>query len=327
MTRLTHRKTPRLLAIEWHEAIWQPTIIRRQNHPRSVIKPLSIKAILTHPNRRNSPNKIMKPNLISAPRSRSAFTLVELLVVIAIIGILAAMLMPALGKVKTTAQVKQARIEAQAIANAIEAYESSYSRLPMTKDERTAAGNNDFTTGLMFGPGAKGPPSPKYSFDYNSNTIAILMDMEHYPSGVVTANSNHVYNPKQTKFLNAKLSGYNPASSDPNPLGGVDINGIYRDPWGNPYIITMDSNYDDQCSDLYYSLQEVSQDPPLPAAYSKTGYNGLINPNVTSSDNYLFHAKVMVWSAGPDKKYDIISPGNPSPANAGLNKDNVIGWQ
>ena len=76
------------------------------------------------------------------------------------------------------------------------------------------------------------------------------MDLETYPNGVQTADFQHnVKNPKQVKFLNAHMSGFNPASTD-LPLGGVDNTGVYRDPWGNPYIITMDTSYDDQqCKD------------------------------------------------------------------------------
>jgi hypothetical protein len=39
-------------------------------------------------------------------------------------------------------------------------------------------------------------------------------------------------------------------------------------------------------------------------------------------DNFMFHGKVMVWSAGPDGQVD-----NGAKANAGLNKDNVLSWQ
>ena len=85
-----------------------------------------------------------------------------------------------------------------------------------------------------------------------------------------------------------------------NPPGGVDNNGVYRDPWGNPYIITMDTSYDDQVQRSFYSLasgfakqrrRPVSMDCPI-----------LIMP--TAPDNYLYHGKVMVWSAGPDGKID-----------------------
>ena len=126
------------------------------------------------------------------------------------------------------------------------------------------------------------------------------------------------------KYLNAKLSGYDPGSpgnGQQNPPGGVDNNGIYRDPWGNPYIITMDTSYDDQCSDLYYCQHNVSQ------SSGQTGYNGLFNPNSgnPATDNFLYHGKVMVWSAGPDGKIDDASVI--APANKGFNKDNVLSWQ
>src|ERR1035437_1808614 len=71
-------------------------------------------------------------------------------------------------------------------------------------------------------------------------------------NSVATINSGHVKNPKQVKYLNAKLSGYDPTLNDPKPPGGVDITGVYRDPWGNPYIISMDLNYDEQCEDAFY---------------------------------------------------------------------------
>jgi hypothetical protein len=123
------------------------------------------------------------------------------------------------------------------------------------------------------------------------------------------------------------MSGYDPTSGTPNPPGGVDNAGIYRDPWGNPYIITMDTSYDDQCKDYVYSVDTVSQNPPGSGAYAHTGFNGLTDPDASTSDNFLFHGKVMVWSAGPDKQMDPVSAANFTPANAGYNKDNILSWQ
>jgi prepilin-type N-terminal cleavage/methylation domain-containing protein len=193
-----------------------PNLVSGQNIARTVMK-----------NARNPKSEI---------KNAAAFTLVELLVVISIIGILAGMVAVALPAAIKRAKVVKAKTEIAEIVNAINAYDQDYSRFPVTRDERDFALNNlqgfqtDFSTGMRFGPGNgtgyNSSPVPGYSYDDNRQVIAILMDLEKFPNGNVSSNSAHVYNPKQIKYLTAKMSGYDPASKEPNPPGGVDNTGV-----------------------------------------------------------------------------------------------------
>jgi prepilin-type N-terminal cleavage/methylation domain-containing protein len=310
------------MAVDWHDCAWSPPIIVQISGGASVpasqiisslappklsrrfmTKRLPATPLISHTPRRNPIYfKTMKTILPSSRRHHAGFTLVELLVVIAIIAILAGMLLPVLSKVKVNAQKTKAKLEAQGIATAIEGYDSAYGRFPVSSGVQSAAGTGDFTYGGSLFSGI-------YATN-NSEVIATLMDYTNYPNGSgATLNNGHVKNPQQTKFLNAAMSG------DPT-LPGVGPDLVYRDPWGNPYVITMDLNYDEQSKDALYDLDKVSHG----------GLNGLINPDgaTATTDNWQYHGKVMVWSAGPDKQID--STGM-TPANQGVNKDNVLSWQ
>jgi hypothetical protein len=136
--------------------------------------------------------------------------------------------------------------------------------------------------------------------------MAVLLDIEQF-NGVDTVNKGHVKNPLKTKYLSVNFA-------NDNISPGVGKDGVYRDPWGNPYIITIDLNYDDKARDVFYCKASVSG----PGA---TGFNGLtLNPSVP--DGYEANDKVMVWSLGPDKLFN-----QTIPANQGVNRDNILSWK
>jgi prepilin-type N-terminal cleavage/methylation domain-containing protein len=248
----------------------------------------------------------MQTRLLPAPRRRiEGFTLIELLVVIAIIAILAALLLPAISRAKIQAQRKVCLAEEVGLIGAIEQYNATYSRMPTSTNAVNAVANttNDFTfgtTATMNGPQLTGMPVIKGATggiitsnettpyqNNNSELIAILRD-DTFPPEQATNGSQvlaHIYNPQQTSFYQPKTiaSGLPAGAALWQP--GLGSDDILRDPWGLPYMVTIDLDLDNQVYDNYL--------------------NAMYKAQYGNNTTLLIPGHAVVWSLGPFKQLDL----------------------
>ena len=183
----------------------------------------------------------------SSPTSRAAaFTLVELLVVITIIIILAGLLFPAFGAVQERAKKVQALNDAQGIVNAVKNYYTEYGRYPLP----TAAGG--VVQDYVFKPnGSNTNGGIEFT---NDRIVNVLRGHPTNDQGVDggTGSTSYDLNPRQIVFLEAK-----DAKDKANPKAGISPTGSttagqWVDPWGTPYVVFIDADYDNNISSTVF---------------------------------------------------------------------------
>ena len=253
--------------------------------------------------------------------AKRGFTLIELLVVIAIIGILAGILLPSLSRAKQTARITQAKTEINGIKAAIQQYYNTENRYPTPQYVRKQGVQSpvdpDFTFGTF---GVSEPSNPAYTpkglpatairstqntpiQTNNAAVMHILLNVDP-----ATGQSGNKENRRNQVYLEAK------SVSDRN-APGVGPDYVYRDPWGSPYIITLDLNYDGRARDWFYRSDKHLGSDGHPLV-------GLIKPPGQGKSDLEVREPVAVWSLGPDRQ---ALPGEP--ASHEINEDNILSWQ
>jgi len=147
---------------------------------------------------------------------QAGFTLTELLVVMAIIVALAGLLFPVISIAKRKAKEAKARTEEQMIVNAIKAYLTEYGKLPVDDADQGISNDKFYSNGS---PSSSTPPA-----GYVTNIFNVL---RAYAAG---SNTNDVLNVKKMPFLDV-------------PSKSLDENGYFLDPWGHPYFVKLDNDY------------------------------------------------------------------------------------
>jgi prepilin-type N-terminal cleavage/methylation domain-containing protein len=207
---------------------------------------------------------------VGAARLSAAFTLLELVVVISVITILMALSFPAFRRVQDQAKNAEAKNDLIQIVNAVNAYYTEYGKYPLSDEAADATVDGR-----------------------NANTNDTLFNKLRGQGLDLTAN------PKDIAFISL------PAAKDPShPRSGIGTvaptTGQFFDPWGTPYVIRLDTTFDE-----------------------------LVEPNpykANAGDPHGVSGGAIAWSFGKDTKSESV----PTPANdkkTGTNWDDVISWQ
>ena len=228
-----------------------------------------------------SPLLLTRSRPAPAPRLW-AFTLVELLVVISILVVLGALAFPAISGVLERAKKTQAKNDLVQIVTAVRAYYTEYGRFPLEAGEQS----HDVTFGES---------------SYQDQLFNVLR--ANGSGRDAPANDN--LNPRRIPFLTAA-----DAKDPTKPKGGIvpdsaaSKRGMFVDPWGTPYLIRIDGNYD----------------------------HALDNPYGSNAGSTTLREDVIAWSFGKNAASSsntarLDAGAGSGDLRTGTNTDDVLSWQ
>ena len=243
-------------------------------------------------------------------------TLIELLVVISIIGVLAGLILPAVGNVKKKARDVQAKKDMADIKGAISVYQHDYSRLPASQAAGTVVNAANQSSDFTFGTTGSGYGTNIYNnnnvgYQDGNRELMVILTTSSYAGYTPHASvQNDLRNPRKTGYFNAKSSGGSGATAGK----GLGTDGVMRDPWGNPYVIALDLNYDGWVSNSVYNHNTLNN--------GVTPATGLVPQGTAGTHTWALKDAVMIFSFGADGSFDTGTQANVDP-----NKDNVLSWK
>ncbi|MGO9245508.1 MAG: type IV pilin protein [Verrucomicrobiia bacterium] len=155
-------------------------------------------------------------------RTDCAFTLIELLAVIGIIGVLAALLFPAIKTAILKSEVSGAQSGISNLSTAFKAYYTEYGKWPI-----------------------QDTPAPNKYYVVDANMVALLSGADigtlttpfattETDGGNFSNSGSFQGNPRKIPFLQFKQSDLGPFNNVP---------GFYLDPWKKPYFFNLDFTY------------------------------------------------------------------------------------